>query len=127
MRFARNVFSFAGSYGIVVTLPLYFSEARIGIDQPPAITHPEYFYGFIGVTLAWQVLFLMVARDVQRYRMMMLPAILEKFSYAAAGGALFAMGRIGQTVAAFAAVDLLFGILFIRAFLLTREPVPFRP
>lgn len=127
MRFARNVFSFAGSYGIVVTLPLYFSETQIGVDQPPAITHPEYFYGFIGVTLAWQVLFLMIARDVRRYRMMMLPAILEKFSYAIAGAALFTAGRIGTTVAAFAGIDLVFGILFILAFLRTREEHPFIP
>ncbi len=127
MRFARNIFSFAGSYGIVVTLPLYFSEAQIGIDQPPAITHPEYFYGFIGVTLAWQVLFLMISRDVRRYRMMMIPAILEKFSYAIAGAVLFAAGRISTSVAAFAGVDLIFGILFILAFLRTREEVPFTP
>lgn len=127
MTFARNLFLFAGSYGIVVTLPLYFSEAQIGIDQPPAITHPEYFYGFIGVTLAWQVLFLMIARDVRRYRMMMLPAILEKFSYAIAGGALYAAGRITSTVAAFAGADLLFGILFILAFYRTREEIPFTP
>ncbi len=127
MTFARNLFLFAGSYGIVVTLPLYFSEAQIGIDQPPAITHPEYFYGFIGVTLAWQVLFLMIARDVRRYRMMILPAILEKFSYAVAGAALFASGRISTTVAVFAGADLLFGILFILAFLRTREEIPFTP
>jgi hypothetical protein len=32
------------------------------------------------VALAWQVAFLIIARDVQRYRLFMLPAILEKLS-----------------------------------------------
>ena len=36
-------------------------EARVGRDYPPAITHPEYFYGFLGVAAAWQVAFLVIA------------------------------------------------------------------
>lgn len=127
MKFAKNIFSFAGSYGIIVTAPLYFSEAQFNVDYPPAITHPEYFYGFIGVTLAWQILFLMIARDVKRYRPMMLPAILEKFSYAAAGLALFLYGRAGTMILSFAGIDLLFGILFILAYKKSKEQIPFQP
>lgn len=127
MKFAKNVFSFAGSYGIIVTAPLYFSEAQFNTDYPPAITHPEYFYGFIGVTLAWQVLFLLIARDVKRYRLMMLPAILEKFSYAIAGLALFLYGRVGTMILSFAGIDLLFGILFILAYSKSKEQIPFQP
>lgn len=127
MRFARNVFSFAGSYGLVVTVPMYFSEAQFNLDHPPAITHPEYFYGFIGVTLAWQVLFIMISRDVQRYRMMMLPAVLEKFSYAGAGYVLYALGRVEPMIAAFATIDLVLGILFIAAFIRSREELPAVP
>jgi hypothetical protein len=127
MKFAKNVFSFAGSYGIIVTAPLYFSEAQFNVDHPPAITHPEYFYGFIGVTLAWQVLFLLIARDVKRYRLMMLPAILEKFSYAIAGLALFLYGRVGTMILSFSGIDLLFGILFIAAYSKSKEQIPFQP
>jgi hypothetical protein len=127
VKFAKNLFSFAGSYGIVVTAPMYFSEARFNTHYPPAITHPEYFYGFIGVTLAWQFVFLMISLDVRKYRMMMVPAILEKFSYAAAGFILYAAGRTGTMIAAFAGIDLLFGILFIIAFLRTKEQTPFTP
>lgn len=127
MTFARNLFSFAGAYGVIVTVPMYFSEVQFNIDHPPAITHPEYFYGFIGVTLAWQILFLMIARDIKRYRMMIVPAILEKFTYAAAGIALFAEGRVGSTILSFAGIDLLFGILFIIAFIKTKEQIPFSP
>ena len=46
MKLARWIFGIAGVYGILVIAPLYFMEARIGHDDPPAITHPEYFYGF---------------------------------------------------------------------------------
>jgi hypothetical protein len=56
-------------------LPQYFLANWIGRVDPPPITHPEHFYGFIGVPLAWQVLFLMIAQDPLRYRAVMIPAI----------------------------------------------------
>jgi hypothetical protein len=80
MRFARIVFLVAGIYGILILSPLYFLEARIGREQPPSITHPEYFYGFVGAGLAWQVLFLVLSTNPVRYRAMILPAVLEKIS-----------------------------------------------
>lgn len=93
-RFAKWVFLIAGIYGVLVVLPQYSLEARIARDSPPAITHPEYFYGFIGVALAWQVAFLLISRDVQRYRLMMLPAILEKVTFGAAAILLYVNGRV---------------------------------
>src|SRR5262245_63460257 len=50
MKFARIVFLVAGIYGLLVVAPQYFLEAKIGRDTPPPITHPEFFYGFVGVT-----------------------------------------------------------------------------
>jgi hypothetical protein len=61
MKFARIVYSVAGIYGVLVLFPLYFMEESTGREHPPAISHPEYYYGFIGVALAWQVVFLVVA------------------------------------------------------------------
>ena len=81
MIFARRVFLIAGIYGLLVLLPLYFLEARIGRDQPPAITHPEYFYGFLGVAVSWQVAFLVISRDPVRFRPLMVPAVLEKATF----------------------------------------------
>lgn len=52
MTFARRVFLIAGSYGLVVLLPQYFLESRTGRELPPPITHPEYYYGFLGVAVA---------------------------------------------------------------------------
>jgi hypothetical protein len=28
-------------------------EAKLGIDFPPPLNHPEHFYGFLSVALAW--------------------------------------------------------------------------
>jgi len=77
-RFAKQVFLVAGIYGIVVLLPQYFVEW--GLDLPMPITRPEHFYGFIGVALSWQFLFLVIARDVERYRPLMLVGVLEKWA-----------------------------------------------
>jgi hypothetical protein len=116
MPFARNLFRVAGIYGIVVLLPQYFLESKIGRDVPPAITHPEYFYGFVGVGLAWQVLFLLIARDPVRYRLMMLPGTLEKLAFGGACIALYLQGRLATATLGFALVDLVFAALFVVAY-----------
>jgi hypothetical protein len=46
-------------------------SVSIGQDQPPAITHPEFYYGFVGVATTWQVTFLIIRRDPKRYRPLM--------------------------------------------------------
>ena len=99
--------------------PLYFSEAQIGRDYPPAITHPEFFYGFIGVTLAWQVVFLVIARNPVRYRPLMLVSVLEKLAYGVPAIALFMQQRLKTMTLAFGCVDLVLGALFVLAFFLT--------
>jgi hypothetical protein len=116
MKFARYVFLIAGIYGILVLAPQYFMEARTGIDFPPAITHPEHYYGFIGVALAWQVLFLILSKDPVRYRLMMIPSVLEKFSFGIAIIALYLQHRVSPFLLGFAIIDLIFGALFILAY-----------
>ena len=117
--FARRVFFVAGIYGLAVLMPQYFLEAKLARDFPPTLTHPEHFYGFIGVALAWQFVFLMIARDVQRYRLLMLPAILEKLSFGIAALVLCAQGRVAPLVACAAGIDLVFAALFVLAFRMT--------
>lgn len=119
MRFAKWVFTIAAIYGILVMTPQYFLEQRVGQDFPPPITHPEYFYGFAGVTLAWQIMFLVIARDPVRYRLAMIPAILEKASWGIAVVALYAHGRVPNPVLVFGLLDSILGILFVVAFLRT--------
>ena len=125
MTFARRLFLIAGIYGLIVLTPQLFLEAQMGHDYPPAVTHPEFYYGFVGVALAWQVLFLVVASDPARYRPVMIPAVLEKFSFGAAVIALFLLQRVAAVVLGFALIDVLLGVLFVAAYVRTAPgPTP---
>ncbi len=119
MKFAKQVFLGAGIYGLIVLLPQYALEEKIGRDYPPAITHPEFFYGFIGVAVAWQIVFLILATDPVKYRPMMIPAIVEKGSFGIPAIVLFLGGRLSLPMLGAGLIDLLLGILFLVAFVLT--------
>src|ERR1700677_1743752 len=122
MKFARWTFGVAGVYGVLAILPLYFLESRIAQETPPAIPPPEVFYGFIGVGLAWQLAFLCIASDPARYRLIMLPAVVEKFSFTIAAAVFFLKDRVPATLVGFGSVDLVLGVLFILAWLRTAAP-----
>jgi hypothetical protein len=124
MVFARRTFLLAGIYGMVVLLPMYFLEGRIGRDTPPPITHSEFFYGFVGVAVAWQVAFLVIARDPVRFRALMLPAVLEKASFGLPAIALWLGGRLAISMLAAGLIDLALGVLFIVAYLRTAASRP---
>jgi hypothetical protein len=113
MNFARRVFFVAAVYGVLALLPQYFMEERIGRDFPPPITHPEHFYGFVGVALAWQILFFVIARDPARYRGAMGPAVLEKLAFGIAALVLFAQGRLSALIAGAGVIDIIFAALFL--------------
>jgi hypothetical protein len=113
MKFAKYTFLIAGIYGLLVLLPQYFFEQRIGTNSPPSITHPEFFYGFIGVGVAFQIVFLIISRDPRKYRLMIIPSIVEKFSFGIAVTFLFAFGRVAGQMFAAAMLDTLLGILFV--------------
>jgi hypothetical protein len=116
MQFGRWIFRSAGIYGVIVLLPQYLMEERLGRDCPPAITHPEYFYGFLGVALSRQVAFLLIGQDPARYRLLMIPALLEKASFGIAAIVLFADRLISNTLLVFGILDLIWGLLFLVAF-----------
>jgi hypothetical protein len=119
MKFAKYTFWIAAIYGFLALIPQYFLENKIGIDNPPAITHPEYFYGFIGVALAWQLAFIIIARNPVKYRMLMIPAIFEKLSFAVATSILFSQDRLAAQMFGAGVIDLIFGILFVIAYFKT--------
>jgi len=121
MRFAKVVFFIAGIYGLLVLTPIYFLENKIGRDTPPAITHPEYFYGFLGVGLAWQVLFLVLSSDPVRYRAMIFPSILEKVSYGVTLIVLYLQRRLAISALAIGSVDWIFAFLFLAAYFKTKS------
>jgi hypothetical protein len=119
MRFAKVVFWVAGIWGLLVITPLYFLFDLIGKQDPPAITHPGFYYGFVGLGLAWQIAFLVIAQDPVKYRMMMIPSMVEKFSYAVAVVILVMQGRTNPRDFVFAATDGLLGVLFVAAWVVT--------
>lgn len=119
---ARRIFLLAGVYGLIAMLPQYGMEARIGRDYPPPITHPEHFYGFIGVTVAWQLVFLAISRAPERLRPIMLIAIVEKLAFGLPAIALYSQDRIPAAVLGFGLFDLVLGALFALAYRATPEP-----
>lgn len=117
MNFARRVFFVAGVYGLLVLLPQYFMEDKTGRDFPPPITHPEFYYGFIGVAVAWQVLFLILAKDPRRFYPMIIPAIIEKLSFGIAAIVLYAQQRLSAMMLGAGLLDLILAALFVVSYM----------
>jgi hypothetical protein len=124
MGFAKIIFRIAGIWGLLVITPLYFMFDLISRQDPPPITHPGFFYGFAGLALSWQIAFLFIATDPARYHPLMIPSILEKFTYSAAVIVLVLQNRTHPSGLFFAATDLLLGVLFVIAYFKTRLALP---
>jgi hypothetical protein len=116
MKFIKGTYLVAGIYGLLVLVPQYFLEGKNGRDYPPAISHPEYYYGFVGVALAWQIVFLIISKYPIRHRPIMIPSVLEKFSYGIAVIILFLQGRVAMLILSTGIIDLIFGTLFLFAY-----------
>ena len=127
MRFARYVFLAAGVWGIAVLTPLYWLVDVTGRKYVPSADYPQFFYGFVGVALAWQIAFLVMGSDPVRFRPLMIAAIVEKLGWVATLALLYGRGRITSTDAQAAVPDLLLGILFIVAFAKTQAFERHRP
>ena len=121
MRFAKIVFLGAGIWGIAVLTPFYWLVDLTGRRYDPPTAHPHFFYGFFAVALAWQLAFLVISWSPVRFRALMIPAILEKFGYVATLAMLRWQGRIAWVDAQAAIPDGLLGVLFILAFVRTRD------
>ena len=124
MKFARIVFWIAAVWGFLIITPLYFMFNLIGEKDPPPITHPAFFYGFVGIALVWQIAFIFIASDPIRFRPMMIPAILEKLVYSTPVIILVLQKRTNPTDLMFSATDLTLGALFLAAYLRTPRSVP---
>jgi len=120
VKFARIVFLLAGIYGLLSLAPLYFLFDYIGRQDPPPITHPHFYYGFVGVALAFQFVFLLIAIDPARFRPLILISVFEKLSYMIPCAALYLSGRIPGSDAATALPDTLLCALFIISWLKVR-------
>lgn len=119
MRFSKIVFYIAGIWGLLVITPLYFMFDLIGTKDPPPITHPGFYYGFVGTAFAWQIAFLFIGSNPVRFRPLMIPSILEKFAYGIAVVTLVIQQRMHPSDLVFAATDLTLGVLFIVSYFFT--------
>ena len=96
MKLAKWIFRIAGIFGLLVMFPMVFAEKAIEQMMPPAVNHPEFFYGFVLLNICWQILYLFLATDLVRYRPMMLPAFLAKATGVVALTWLMLQGRISS-------------------------------
>ncbi len=119
MKFSQYVFRIAGIYGLIVILPIYFIESDLfhGTLSPRA----DFYYGFAGVALAWQFAFFIIASDVVKYRLLMIPSVMEKVFYTSAVVVLFINNRLSTEILIFAGMDIIFSALFVMAFIKTKQ------
>jgi hypothetical protein len=111
----RWLFRGAAVYGALALLPMY-------LMPPPGLTHPVYYYGFVGVALAWQLAFWIVASDPVRYRMLILPGIVEKLGFGVAASYLHLTTALPLTLALGGALDLAMAALFAWVFVRLGTP-----
>jgi hypothetical protein len=95
--------------------------SKVGQYTPPSPTHPEFYYGFLGLALVWQFAFIIIATDPARFRPMIIPSIFEKALYVGALVVLYVQNRVTDLQLAAAAPDTVLCLLFVSAFFKTRS------
>ncbi len=110
MKFVRIIFAVAAVWGFLALIPGLFA-------QPGG--QPEYYYGFYGLALVFQLVFVMIALDPARYRALIPIAILEKLSFFLPVTVLYLQGRVAMGSVFFGGmIDglwmLLFGLAWLR-------------
>ena len=114
MKIIRIIFALAAAWGFLAVVPGLFGEAA---------PRPEYYYGFLGLALVFQLIFVMIALDPGRYRPLIPIAVLEKLAFFLPVSLLYAQGRVAAgPVLVGAMVDGLFMLLFALAWFLARKP-----
>lgn len=117
----RIIFALAALYGIIVLFLGLFGEVQFNAAMPPAITHPEFYYGFHGVALVFQLVFVLIAIDPSRYRPLMLVAVLEKLAFFAPALWLYSSGRLAEGGPFYGGmIDGVWAFLFLLAWWLAR-------
>jgi hypothetical protein len=124
MKFAKIVFTGAGVWGIAVLTPLYFLFDLTGRQYAPPTSYPQFFYGFVSVAMAWQIAFLLIGSRPDRFRPLMVMAVIEKFSYVLTLVVMYLRSSVPAIDAMPAVPDGLLGILFVVAFIKTRAAKP---
>ncbi|HTU10031.1 MAG TPA: hypothetical protein VMG08_03950 [Allosphingosinicella sp.] len=121
MRNARLIFTIAGIYGLIVLAPFLFLESVIARLSPGGLSHPEYYYGFLGAALVMQFVYLTIGRDPVRYRALMPIAALAKLAFFVPVLVLYLRERVPALTLEFASLDALLAFAFLHAWRSTRE------
>ena len=126
MRFATIVFRIAAIWGIPLLTILYFLFGIVPTGPVAVMTYPQTYFGFLTITMVWQIAFLVIASDPVRFRPMMIPAILEKLGWVAMLLVLVLIGRAGIPELTQSVPDAILGVLFVIAFVKTpvRQHLP---
>lgn len=106
-RFAARVYFWAAVYGIVVLALAYVQP----VPDPWHLTH----LGFVGTAMAFQGVFLVIARDPRRFAPLMPVTFFEKLCFGVPALAFAATGQAAPMSAVFGAIDLVLMVLFIAA------------
>jgi hypothetical protein len=119
VKFAKIVFWCAGVAGIVALTPMYFLLSFLSARIPPPFTHPVFYYGFIAIVQVWHAAFCWIATDPERFRPIMLFAVMEKFVFVFVVIVLWLDCQAIASLLLVATADFLLGMLFLAAFLKT--------
>ena len=125
MKFAKVVFVGAGIWGIGVLTPLYWLVDVSGRRYGVPTEYPQFYYGFLSVAMAWQIAFLIIGSNPARFRMLMIPGILEKLGYVVPLVVLYQQARVTWADAQAAVPDFVLAILMMLAFVKTRPSMTY--
>jgi hypothetical protein len=118
-RSPRLIFTAAGIYGLVVLTPFLFMERLIAERTPGGLTHPEYYYGFLGAALVMQLFYLTIGRDPVRFRPLMPLCTLAKLAFFVPVLILYLQEKVPAVTLEFASVDALLAFAFLHAWRIT--------
>ena len=121
VKFARWVFLLAGIIGLIEITPMFFLENKIGSELPPPITHPEFYHGFVVIVLVWQIAFLIISRDPERYVPLMPAIFLEKLLYPIVIAVLYVQGRASAELFPGPIIDLVMLAAFVMVWMRLRK------
>jgi len=111
MKFAKIVFWIAGALGLIAIIPMYMMPGS------------NAYYGVLGTLIAWQLAFFFIGSDPQRFRPLMIPAVLEKMLWMLTMLFFYVQAKLPLTdLLASAATHGVLAVLFIVAFLKTPDP-----
>lgn len=121
IAFAKRVCTVAGWYGVLTLTPLLFMEAQFGTATSPTSSRPIFYFGFVAVSLAWQIAFLTLGKAPLVNRELLIPAAFSKLAFAIAIVALITAGRAPNILLLPGCIELAFAAGFLVSYYQLRD------